>query len=99
MYRFNKERYEYLKNKGFEASLCFNCGTCSAVCPLETGILPRELFRRALLEENLEALAEIIYTCLLCGLCASQCPQGVPIKKNLLILREELVSNVWKLER
>ena len=32
----------------FDAQLCMNCGTCTALCPLGVELLPRRLFRNAL---------------------------------------------------
>ncbi|RUM87451.1 MAG: CMP-binding protein [Thermodesulfatator sp.] len=95
--RVRTETAERLRKRGFNAWWCFNCGTCTALCPMELGILPRELFRRAILGEDLSELAETVFSCLLCGLCEAFCPQEVGITQNVRILRELLVENVWKM--
>lgn len=97
--RVNPETAKKLKSSGFDAWLCFNCGTCTALCPMERPILPRELFRRAILGEDLLRLSEIIYSCLLCGLCEAFCPQNVSITNNIRILREVLVKDVWQMDK
>jgi heterodisulfide reductase subunit C len=73
----------------FDAALCMNCGTCTALCPLGIELLPRRLFRYALLgnREAIVASSEAIYSCLLCRLCEANCPGSVPIAENVRALR------------
>jgi heterodisulfide reductase subunit C2 len=74
---------------GFDARLCMNCGTCTALCPLGVELLPRKLFRYALLGNRDEVLghAEEIFSCLLCRMCEANCPAGVHIAENVRALR------------
>jgi heterodisulfide reductase subunit C len=80
------------RENDFDADACMNCGVCSAVCPLDLGILPRRLFRHVLLglEEKLRDETETIYSCLLCGLCEESCPADVHITENVRALRHHL---------
>jgi heterodisulfide reductase subunit C len=73
----------------FDARLCMNCGTCTALCPLGLEILPRHLFRYALLgnREKVLGSAETIFSCLLCRMCEANCPAGVHIAENVRALR------------
>ncbi len=73
----------------FNAEACFHCGVCTALCPLGYEILPRKLFREALLglEENLRAEIPQIYACLLCRMCEENCPMDVHIAENIRSLR------------
>lgn len=73
----------------FDARLCMNCGTCTALCPLGLEILPRRLFRAALLGDRstVEANLETIFSCLLCRLCEANCPAGIHIAENVRTLR------------
>ena len=73
----------------FDATLCMNCGTCTALCPLGVELLPRRLFRYAMLgdREKLLASSETIFSCLLCRLCEANCPGSVPIAENVRFLR------------
>ncbi len=76
----------------FDASACMNCGTCTATCPMGLEVLPRRLFRFALLglEERVRESAEAVYSCLLCKMCEASCPAGVPIAENVRSLRRYL---------
>ncbi|MDE2181544.1 MAG: 4Fe-4S dicluster domain-containing protein [Alphaproteobacteria bacterium] len=77
------------KEEGFNAGSCFHCGTCTALCPLGYKILPRKLFREAMLGLGDEVRASIpqIFSCLLCRMCEANCPQGVRIAENMRTLR------------
>ncbi len=80
----------------FNARQCINCGTCTALCPLGMEIMPRKLFRYALLG-NKEAVlksTEPIYSCLLCKMCEANCPGGVHIAENVRALRSYLNAEV-----
>ncbi|MDE1939429.1 MAG: 4Fe-4S dicluster domain-containing protein [Alphaproteobacteria bacterium] len=78
-----------LGNSEFNAEACFNCGTCTALCPLGYQILPRKLFHevRLGLEDKIRASIPQIFSCLLCRMCEENCPQGVKITENMRILR------------
>lgn len=73
----------------FDARLCLNCGTCTALCPLGVELLPRRLFRYALLGNREAVLGqrEAIFSCLLCRLCEANCPAGIHIAENVRALR------------
>ena len=73
----------------FDARMCINCGTCTALCPLGVDLLPRKLFRYALLGNREEVLgaSETIFSCLLCRLCEANCPAGIHIAENVRTLR------------
>lgn len=77
------------KDDGFNAEACFNCGTCTALCPLGYKILPRKLFQavRLGLEDTIRDNIPQIFSCLLCRMCEANCPQGVHITENMRILR------------
>ncbi len=80
----------------FDAQLCMNCGTCTALCPLEVALMPRRLFRNALLGDREAVLGETdtIFSCLLCRLCEANCPAGVHIAENVRSLRTYLNREV-----
>ena len=79
-------------NGGFDANLCMNCGTCTALCPLGIDLMPRKLFRRVLLgdKESIVRHPPPIFSCLLCRMCESNCPAGVHIAENVRALRTYL---------
>jgi heterodisulfide reductase subunit C len=82
-------REQLVGRGGFDATACINCGSCSALCPLGIGLVPRRLFRYVLLGAREKVLenTEAIYSCLLCRMCEENCPAGVPISENVRALR------------
>ncbi len=68
-----------LKRYGaFDVSACFNCGNCTAVCPLttESATFPRRLIRYAQVGMKAELLsAKELWTCYACGECSETCPR------------------------
>lgn len=64
-----------------KAYLCYNCGGCTASCPLAGERKEFNLRKRVrrLLYEREDAGDFEIHTCLLCALCQSRCPKGVDI--------------------
>ena len=88
-------------DQGFNATACINCGACTALCPMEIGPLPRQLFRHVILglEDKVLAEADTIYSCLLCRMCEVNCPASVPIVENIRLLRKTLNARLYKLGR
>jgi len=83
----------------FDAVACMNCGECTALCPVEIGLLPRRLFRYVLLGLGSKIVDSIpeIYSCLLCRMCEVNCPADVPIVENVRLLRKYINKKVYKL--
>jgi ferredoxin/nitrate reductase gamma subunit len=68
-----------LKRYGaFDASACFNCGNCTAVCPLSTPEepFPRKMIRYAQvgMKDRLLSSPEL-WLCYYCGECSATCPR------------------------
>jgi quinone-modifying oxidoreductase, subunit QmoC len=62
-----------------DVAACFNCGTCTAVCPLSSneGAFPRALIRKAQLGMRDELLSSPeLWACYGCGECTETCPRG-----------------------
>jgi len=79
----------------FDADACMNCGVCSAMCPLGTDLLPRRVFRYAVLgmKARLHEQSEAVFSCLLCRLCEQNCPASVHITENVRLLRRWLLDH------
>jgi len=62
----------------FDIGACFNCGNCTAACPLSEGdtTFPRKIIRYAQvgMRENLLSSKEL-WTCYACGECSETCPR------------------------
>lgn len=57
---------------------CYNCGTCTAICPLseENAEFPRTLIRYAILGAEEKVLASpALWLCYYCGECSDSCPR------------------------
>ena len=82
------------------ASECFNCGTCSAVCPLVHEHFPRRVLRYVQIgarERILENASEL-WRCLHCGLCTQTCPRQANPGEIILGLRRFVVAG-WREKR
>jgi heterodisulfide reductase subunit C len=88
-----------LRRDGFDANACLNCGSCTALCPLGVGLVPRRLFRYVLLGAREKVLenTEAIYSCLLCRMCEENCPAGIHISENVRALRTYVGREVYGL--
>lgn len=80
---------------GTSINLCYQCGKCSAGCPVGFAMdyTPRQVVR--LLQLNLldEALkAESIWICASCDTCSARCPRGVDIASLMDALRREALA-------
>ncbi len=83
--RFNDETWETL-SAATRANLCFQCGTCTAACPLadNTPMRVRMLVRRAQFGET----DPLIWKCMTCAECNASCPRGVDIVGLVRYLRQ-----------
>lgn len=77
-------KFEVAREPGGENILtCFQCGTCSAICPVAAKFEkydPRKIIRMVLLGMREEVLSsEIIWLCSTCYSCYVRCPQDVKI--------------------
>jgi ferredoxin len=79
MIKVNPELIKDVKKYGaFDISACFNCGNCTAVCPLakEDAPFPRHLIRRAHVGDQKALLtAKGTWLCYYCGDCSKTCPR------------------------
>jgi L-lactate utilization protein LutB len=72
---------------------CFECGKCTAVCPLcelfadlKYGSTPKGVIERALCNADL-VTTDTIWYCLTCNLCTDGCPCGVKLRDFIEALR------------
>jgi ferredoxin len=77
------------------AEICFNCGTCTAQCPLidDEHPFPRNMIRLAqmgLRDQILERTDP--WLCYYCGDCAKTCPRGAEPGETMMALRRWLTA-------
>ena len=81
----------FLKDQvGEDFRLCYQCGKCSAGCPVSyvMDLTPRQVMRAiqfGLIEEVLDSSA--IWLCLCCQVCTARCPRKIDIAKVMEGLR------------
>jgi ferredoxin/nitrate reductase gamma subunit len=91
MERVNENVLTQIKKLGaFDITLCYSCGTCSAVCPLSEGTVsfPRRMIRYSLLglEKRIQAAPEP-WLCYYCGECSQTCPRQAEPAALMMALR------------
>ncbi|MGB9777767.1 MAG: 4Fe-4S dicluster domain-containing protein [Candidatus Bathyarchaeales archaeon] len=87
-----KFKYEMSKMHGAERiMLCFQCGTCTADCPISRFsdfYRPRKIARMVQLGLKDRLLSdEALWLCSSCFTCVDHCPQGVEIAGIVRVLR------------
>jgi heterodisulfide reductase subunit C len=76
---------------------CFQCGTCTASCPVravEDRFNPRRIIRMAMLGMKKDVLtSSFVWLCSSCYACQQRCPQGVKITGIMGALKNVAVRN------
>jgi ferredoxin len=90
------ELLEEVKKYGaFDISACFNCGNCTAVCPLSKvdASFPRRLIRcgQTGMEETIHSAVEP-WQCYYCGECSLTCPRQASPGEYMMALRRYLIA-------
>ncbi len=76
--------------------LCFSCGTCSAICPLNDAGFPRRYVRYVQIGayDRIMANYRELWRCLHCGLCTATCPRGANPGEVILELKNLVVNTL-----
>jgi len=83
------------KEANANVNKCYQCGKCSAGCPVAFAMdyTPRQIIRLLQLGMLEEALsAESIWICATCETCSARCPRGVDIASLMDALRREALK-------
>lgn len=79
---------------GISLRICYNCSTCSTICPvaLETGgkYNPRTIIQLAnfgMQEKLVEDLTPNVWDCTMCELCQEECPQNVNLHETFIVIK------------
>jgi len=89
-----KLRSEFVRKvveiSGQDLMLCYQCGKCSAGCPMGSAmdILPNQVLRLVQLglEEDL-AQTKTVWLCASCLTCTARCPKGVDLSRVMEAIR------------
>jgi len=92
----NPELLREIREYGaFDISACFNCGNCTAVCPLskEDASFPRRLIRcgQVGMEDKITSAVEP-WHCYYCGECSQTCPREASPGEYMMALRRYLIA-------
>lgn len=82
------------KLSGQNLLACYQCGKCSAGCPVvsQMDILPNQIIRFAQLGLSEDLLdSEAIWVCASCMTCNVRCPKGINIAEVIEVLRQMLL--------
>ena len=82
------------KMGAFDVSACYNCGTCTAICPLseEGHELPRKLIRYASLGIKDKMLSSPeVWLCYFCGECSTSCPRSADPGQFMMAARRYVI--------
>ena len=78
-----------------DVQACFNCGNCTAVCPLskDDTVFPRKIIRQLQLglTERLRGAVEP-WLCYYCGECSQTCPREANPGETMMAVRRWLIS-------
>jgi heterodisulfide reductase subunit C len=82
---------EIEKLSGQKIMSCYQCGECTAGCPIAYAgdLMPNQVIRLVQLGQDKEVLkSRTIWLCVGCETCATRCPKGVELSKVMDALRE-----------
>jgi len=85
------ERIEELSGENVYA--CYQCGRCSAGCPVasEMDLLPNQIIRLVQLGLEEEVLrSKTLFLCASCFTCESRCPKGIDMARVMEAVRHVL---------
>ncbi|MFP3174565.1 MAG: 4Fe-4S dicluster domain-containing protein [Vulcanisaeta sp.] len=69
-------------------TLCFQCGTCTSVCPVtDYGMNTRLLMKKLNLGIIDDWVRKTVWLCLGCGLCRENCPNKINIPNVIRFVR------------
>ena len=83
-----REKVEELSGENLFA--CYQCGMCSAGCPLteEMTLLPHQVIRRLQLDDWSVMDSNAMWICASCLACEVRCPKGVDLARVMEALRQ-----------
>jgi heterodisulfide reductase subunit C len=93
---------EVRRRTGRNPARCYQCGKCSAGCPMaeETTFRPHDVMRLVNFDEREKLLSsECLWLCLTCETCTARCPNECDPARTIDALREIVVEESRTLPR
>jgi heterodisulfide reductase subunit C len=91
--------HEVERKTDYRLSLCYQCGKCSAGCPIafEMDYPPHQIIRGVQLGlRDLVLSSRTIWLCAACQTCSTRCPQGVDPAEVMDVLRRmAYAEGIW----
>lgn len=91
-----KFKYKLLAAPGGETlKLCYQCGTCTATCPIArfTDVFrPNKVIHLAKLGIRNVVYSDAVWLCVNCYSCTERCPQGVKVADVMRVLKNLAVE-------
>ena len=80
---------------GANAFLCYQCGRCSAGCPMAEhfDLLPSEVLRAIQDGDTSVLQSRTVWLCASCQTCVTRCPQGIDLPSVLDHFRQQTLSS------
>jgi len=89
-------KYKLLEAPGGETlKLCYQCGTCTATCPIArfTDVFrPNKVIHLAKLGIRNVVYSDAVWLCVNCYSCTERCPQGVKVADVMRVLKNLAVE-------
>ena len=104
VYLLNRESIHSFRNlikhlSDEDVSRCYQCGKCTAGCPVavDMDISPNQVMRLVQINHRDRVLgSSTIWLCLSCETCTTRCPEGIDIAKVMDTLRKVSVAEGYR---
>lgn len=87
--------YEIKEYGAVSIEKCFNCGNCTAICPLSSDeySFPRNMIRRLQIGQRDKLVQHLDpWLCYYCGECSETCPKGAEPGETMMAMRRWLTA-------